>query len=83
MVRSMMVEYHILSYNITLGSSFSSIFELGSEASSLFLFLSHKGGFELWIFRQIEEGMRGCVGSSLYLRVSRMRAPFKNIPSRW
>lgn len=51
MARSMMVEYHIHSYNITLGSYFSSIFELRSEASSSFLFLSHKGGFELWIFR--------------------------------
>lgn len=59
MVRSMMMkEYPIHSCNITLGSSFSSIFELGGEASSSFLFLSHNGGFELWIFSQIEEGTK-------------------------
>lgn len=56
-MRSMM-EYPINFCNITLGSSFLAIFELEVEASSSFLFLSHKGGFELWIFIQIEEGTK-------------------------
>lgn len=58
-MRSMMMkEYPIHSCNITLGSTFSSIFELGGEASSSFLFISHNSGFELWIFSQIEEGTK-------------------------